>query len=116
MGYTTNFYGEFTLDKTLTPEQADILRNLTPNDKLTPDCGWIPTPKRDGICWDGSEKFYEYITWLEYTIEHFLEPWGYILNGEVDWCGEGVVGVGINRRNDCGKIIVTDNAISIIEL
>jgi hypothetical protein len=38
---------------------------------------------------------------LEYLIDHFLAPWGYVLNGEVNWQGE--------REDDTGKIIVADN-------
>lgn len=57
------------------------------------------------ICWDGNEKFYEYVNWLKYIIHHFLKPWGYKLNGSVEWRGED--------WSDTGKIIVTDNEITI---
>ena len=68
-------------------------------------CQWVPTENNDAIEWDGGEKFYHYTEWLSYLIEHFLKPWGYILNGEVEWFGED--------RDDRGKILVTDNIISI---
>jgi hypothetical protein len=67
-------------------------------------CQWVPTKDGKGIEWNGAEKFYEYVEWLEYIIEHFLISWGYTLNGEVEWCGE--------NRDDIGKIIVTDNEVS----
>ena len=68
---------------------------------------WIPTEDGWGLEWDGNEKFYNYVEWLEYLIEKILEPRGYILNGEVEWYGE--------EREDAGKIIVKDNIITIQE-
>lgn len=73
-------------------------------------CQWKPIEKEDGttyLAWDGAEKFYDYIEWLEYLIEHFLAPWGYLLNGEVEWEGE--------RSRDLGKIAVTDNVVKILK-
>jgi hypothetical protein len=67
-------------------------------------CQWVPTETDDGIEWDGGEKFYDYTKWLAYIIEHFLMPWGYILDGEVEWFGED--------RDDRGIIIVENNIIS----
>ena len=55
--------------------------------------------------WNGGEKFYNYIEWLEYLIKNLLEPWGYALNGEVTWQGE--------ERDDIGKLIVTNNKVSV---
>jgi hypothetical protein len=72
-------------------------------------CQWIVTKTQGGtdvLVWDGGEKFYAYIEWLEYLIEHFFKPWGYTLNGSVEWQGEGV--------NDFGEIFVTDNVVRII--
>jgi hypothetical protein len=68
-------------------------------------CQWVPTETDDGIEWDGGEKFYNYTEWLEYIIEHFLAPWGYVLNGEVEWFGED--------RDDRGMIIVKNNVVTI---
>lgn len=58
-------------------------------------CKWVPTENLDGIEWNGVEKFYDYIEWLEYIIEHFLSPWGYKVNGKVTWHGEEAGDVGI---------------------
>ena len=66
-------------------------------------CQWIPTADGRGIQWDGREKFYRYIAWLQYSIVHFLQPWGYCLNGEVKWAGES--------PNDTGQITVENNNI-----
>jgi hypothetical protein len=70
-------------------------------------CQWIPTPDGNAIEWDGNENFDEHLAWLDYLIKHFLGPWGYKLNGEVEWHGE--------NYDDFGLIIVEDNAISIRE-
>jgi hypothetical protein len=67
-------------------------------------CQWVPTEDLKGIEWDGNEKFYSYVEWLEYIIENFLKPWGYTLNGEVRWRGE--------EFSDIGVITVKDNAVS----
>jgi len=67
-------------------------------------CQWAPTPDSKGIEWNGAEKFYYYVEWLEYLIEHFLEPWGYTLNGVVLWEGE--------EEDDLGTIRIEDNVVS----
>lgn len=72
-------------------------------------CQWIVREDDNGaytiIEWDGNEKFYEYVEWLEYIIDHFLKPWGRKLNGEVEWYGE--------EPNDRGLITVNDNDVVI---
>jgi hypothetical protein len=172
MGYTTDLFGAFKLDKPLKPEQVAYLlafsgsRRIKRNAKLVkkfedplrvavglpigdegeyfvaggsnPErsrdiinyndppagqpglwCQWTPNqenpdhhygshdydaPEGTEIGWDGGEKFYYYVEWLKYIIEHFLKPWGYVLNGEVKWQGE--------RRDDIGLIIVKDNVVT----
>lgn len=159
MGYTTDFHGEFALDKPLTPAhkayleafaetrrmKRDAAKTATLPDPVreavglpvgvdgeffvgsgedfgqdrTPDvvdyngppstqpglwCQWAPTDDDAEIAWDGSEKFYYYVQWLEYLIEKLLEPWGYVLNGEVTWQGE--------EDEDRGMICVVDNDVS----
>jgi hypothetical protein len=56
------------------------------------------------LVWDGCEKFYDYIEWLKYLIQHFFKPWGYVLNGEITWEGE--------NRDDFGTIYVNNNIVS----
>lgn len=65
-------------------------------------CQWIPNESGTALQWDGVEKFYDYVEWLQYLVVHFLKPWGYVLNGRVSWQGEdnddrGVIHV---RNND----------------
>lgn len=66
---------------------------------------WVPTEDGWYLEWDGSEKFYNYVEWLEYLIDRVLGPKGYILNGELEWEGE--------ESGDLGKIIVTDNVVEV---
>ncbi len=64
-------------------------------------CQWTPTDDHEGIEWDGVEKFSAYTEWLEYLIGHFLGPWGYQLNGKVEWQGEATTDLGtIHVRNN----------------
>src|SRR5271157_4650469 len=165
MGYTTDFDGEFTLDKPLKAEHALYLHAFSrsrrmkrdakiaetlsdpvrkaaglpigdegayyvgggdggliggglvsyrrvdnrKNDKSVVDhnesaesqpgvwCQWVPNADVEDIAagvevtaieWDGGETFYAYVKWIEYLIKHFLAPWGYVLNGTVEWSGE----------------------------
>lgn len=66
-------------------------------------CQWMPTADGGGIEWDGGEKFYYYVEWLQYLINHFIGPWGYALSGEVQWQGES--------WGDRGYIAVDNNLI-----
>ena len=70
-------------------------------------CKWIPTADGGGIKWSGAEKFYDYVEWLQYIINNFLKPWGYVLRGEVNWQGE--------REEDVGMILVENNVIILPE-
>jgi hypothetical protein len=158
MGYTTDFYGSFDLDKPLTEAHAKYLKAFSESRRMTRDenkvqsfsdplreavglpigrqggyyvnakgfhgqdhddsiidynrppnsqpslwCKWVPSDDGRNIEWDGGEKFYDYIGWIEYLIENFLAPWGYKLNGEVEWQGED--------RDDFGMIVVKDNIV-----
>lgn len=164
MGYTTDFDGRFTLNRTLAPEHQAYLKAFSKTRRMKRDaaktvkrpdpkrvavglsvgeeggyfvgaqgpcgqedfdkikapdvldynrepagqpslwCDWSPSEDGDGIEWNGSEKFYGYVEWLEYLIEHFLKPWGYVLNGVVRWQGED--------PDDRGTIVVTHNAVA----
>jgi hypothetical protein len=159
MGYTTDFNGEFGLNKPLSPEHKAFLNkfnetrrmqrkqtvaskmedpirvsaglpigkegayfvgakghcgqdsddsvedyNTPPSGQPSLWCGWTPNEDGTAIEWDGGEKFYEYVDWIEYLINNFLKPWGYVLNGEVEWFGED--------RDDRGMIIIDNNIVT----
>jgi len=84
---------------------ADVLDyNSPPDGQPGLWCQWEPNEAGTAIVWDGGEKFYDYVKWIEYLIEHFLKPWGYVLSGEVEWIGED--------PDDRGKIICRNNAVT----
>jgi len=87
-------------------QTPDILNYNSPSsDQPGLWCQWTPNPSGDLIEWDGGEKFYEYIRWIHYLIDNFLKPWGYKLNGAVEWHGE--------ERDDTGRIFIADNKVLI---
>lgn len=79
--------------------------NRPPKDQPGLYCQWIPSKDGTKIVWDEGEKFYNYIEWIRYLIQHFLKPWNYVLNGEVIWKGES--------HSDRGIINIDDNVITI---
>ena len=68
-------------------------------------CKWAPNADGTAIEWNGYEKFYDYIEWIEYIIKNFLAPVGYILNGTVKWEGE--------ESSDMGQIVITNNSVEV---
>jgi hypothetical protein len=66
-------------------------------------CQWTVNDANDAIEWDCGEKFYSYVEWLQYLIEHFLKPWGYTVNGTALWSGE--------ESDDQGAIEVVNNRV-----
>jgi hypothetical protein len=80
-----------------------IDRKLPPAGQPNECCQWIPDDDGTAIVWDGRESFNDYDKWLEYLIEHFLKPWGYVLNGTVRWQGE--------EEEDRGFLDVQDNRL-----
>jgi hypothetical protein len=81
-------------------------RNKPPSGVPSLWCQWVPNENGTEIVWDGGEKFYSYVEWLEYIIANFLAPWGYTLNGTVRWRGESF--------DDIGKILVKDNKVTAL--
>ena len=68
-------------------------------------CQWVPNDEGTAIEWNGGEKFYHYVEWINYLINNFLKPWGYTINGEVSFRGEDF--------SDCGTIVANNNSIAV---
>lgn len=68
-------------------------------------CQWVVTEDGKYLEWDGGEKFYSYMEWLDYLVCEFFQPMGYVLNGSVEYQGEDY--------DDFGTITVTDNVVVI---
>jgi hypothetical protein len=75
--------------------------NVPPDTQPGLWCQWIPNEDGTAIVWDGGEKFYHYVEWIKYLIEHFFSRWGYTLNGDVSWQGE--------EHDDHGVIMIRGN-------
>lgn len=78
--------------------------NTPPTGQPSLWCQWTVNDAGTYLMWDGGEKFYRYVVWLQYLIDNFFTPWGYKLNGEIKWQGED--------RSDRGTIIVVDSVVS----
>lgn len=66
-------------------------------------CDWEIT--KTELFWNEAEKFYDYEEWLQYLIDNFFAPLGYVLSGEILWEGED--------SDDFGTIHVEDNVIEM---
>lgn len=67
-------------------------------------CMWIPSDAGNFIAWDGGDKFYDHIEWLQYIIDNFLKPWGVVADGTVKWHCEA-----FDRK---GTIFVNNNIVT----
>ena len=114
MGYTTDFIGRFEFNKALTDDMIEVYKEF--KDKRHED-GYEPNGKpsiwllweieeQNGkfyLQWDESEKFYNYVEWLEYIIKYIFSVWQVVISGVVEWRGE--------EWDDMGSIIVLDNVV-----
>lgn len=113
MGYSTNFDGQFNFDKPLTVPQYNQLREFVRERHEGSGfpglyCQWVPTADGEGLEWNGNEKFYDYVMWLEYLIENFFKPWGITVSGSVRYQGQDI--------EDNGVIEVNNNVVELKEL
>ncbi len=69
-------------------------------------CQWAISDDGATLEWDGGEKFYDYVEWLEYLIQHFFTLWGNTLDGQIRWSGE--------ESDDRGVIYVKDNHVCAV--
>jgi len=86
------------------PDKTILNRNQAPKGQSSLWCMWVPTNDGNGLQWSGTEKFSSYVEWLEYLIHHFLAPWGYNVNGDVNWQGE--------FEEDSGTIRARNNSVT----
>lgn len=124
MGYCTYFGGELEITPALTlsdkveidklgaasyegsyPEWWKMPDMLYMKQVYIHRCDWEVTEDGSGLVNEG-EKTYDYVEQLEYLIEHFLKPRGYVVNGQVDWSGE--------ESGDLGTIFVKDNEVRAV--
>lgn len=70
-------------------------------------CQWIVSLDGKYLEWNGNEKFYNYVEWLNYLITHFFTPNNIFINGSIMWRGDDF--------NDMDKITVEHNKITVIK-
>ena len=80
-------------------------------------CQWVPTDDGTAITWNGGDSFYYYVEWIEYLVEHFLAPWGHVLNGTVSWeCDEAHCwsdeAMDLVPCVERGEIVIQNNIVS----
>ena len=110
MGYTTKFKGELKIKPSPSNEIIKVVNNISKtrhdNEKYPGIwCQWIIN-SNGNLEWNGAEKFYNYIEWLQYLIQNVFEPKGYVIEGRVRYRGE--------RFEDIGVIYVKDNVVKNI--
>jgi hypothetical protein len=107
MGYDTRFKGTFTLSRQLTLDEVNELLDIAHEKSedfnwtrvnKTPDShlAWIPTRDGRGIRFDdNSEKFRNYVEWLQWLMDNPLRRMGITVSGEVTFQGESMDDVGM---------------------
>lgn len=119
MGYTTTFQGKFKFSQQLTLNQFNELKDLYErNFSLSMDTmlrkhklsqhdqlQWVPDKHGHFLEWDGGEKFYNYVEWLEFLIANCFYHWNVILDGKVFFQGES--------SDDSGFIEIVNNNITV---
>ena len=116
MGYTTDFDGQFEFNRKLTKKELQAMETLYETrhedgykEKPSIWLQWIVEEYHDThyLIWDGNEKFYNYIEWLEYLIKYFFKPNNLSITGRVRWRGE--------EFDDMRTISVEDNEVEVLE-
>lgn len=107
VGLSVGKFGEYFVGGTGYAGQGDdssvLDHNNPPPSQPGLWCQWIVEDNQ--LLWNECEKFYDYVEWLKYLIEHFFKPWGYTLNGTVEYQGED--------PGDFGKIVVEYNVVKL---
>jgi hypothetical protein len=114
MGYTTKFDGWLRFNKTPSADALEQWReaiNTSTHDRRIKGmpssyCQWEFFKKATSECflkWDGEEKFYDYINWLDWLLKNIFLPNELSLSGTTLWQGEDVGDVGLITVID-GKV------------
>ncbi|MFD7980263.1 hypothetical protein [Streptomyces sp. NPDC059071] len=131
IAFLRKFAGTRRMNRTLGPYYVDgsgpfgqggdddiISHNEPPKGQPGLWCSWGPTDDGTGIEWNGAEKFYNPVEWMQYLIDHFLKPgahahghpgfeaftFDHTVNGAIDADGE--------EPGDVWRLVVTDNTVT----
>jgi len=120
VGYTTEFEGHVTIDPPLNMTQQELLRDFAGRDHRHESgmpgiyCQWIPTKDGTRLIWDGGEKFYDSVEWMEYLIEHFIAGDS---RDRIVFTHErkvnGVIHASGEEPSDVWRLVVTDNVVTV---
>jgi len=115
MGYTTRFIGKLKLNKVLDKstileikklnEYNPYVKGKKDSNKPQSYCQWVVDADKKHLSWDGQEKFYHYVEWLDYIIKKILKPKHYVLSGEL-------IAEGENIESDVSKIVIKNNKLT----
>jgi hypothetical protein len=62
-------------DEAYSQSTKDVIDQNAPHDgQPSLWCQWVPNEDGTALVWDGGEKFYESVAWMQYIIDHFLAP------------------------------------------
>lgn len=87
-------------------------------------CQWVATDDGTAITWDGNEKFYDSVAWMEYIIREFLAPSGAATRGIKESADErfkeftfdhtlnGVIDASGEEPSDLWRLVVTNNEVT----
>jgi hypothetical protein len=115
MGYTTEFQGEIKITPELTASQIIFIESMhgdmrewNPEDATRLDFTWFDwelNEARDGLHWDGTEKFYDADEKMKYLIDRCVEKYPQLkFNGVIQAQGEDF--------DDRWQLIVKNNKVS----
>ena len=115
MGYSTEFNGSLAVSGDDTSlDKFDVWMDELHETRHGSDCAvwsgypgfycqWVFNRETCTIEWDGGEKFYEYIQWLQFVFEK-CDELNLSANGKISWQGD--------NYQDQGEIIVEKNLIT----
>lgn len=108
MGYNTDFSGNFNLHPAINSEQKKIYDDFQNKrhdytDKPGLYCQWVISDDGKSLEWDGGEKFYNYIEWLEFINNTFFKQWKISITGFIQWDGDDF--------GDSGIIYISKNGL-----
>lgn len=106
MGYTTTFEGSIKVKPPFDKELADKINAYCREDHTNQYpgrwCGW--ETDGEGIHWNGGEKFYNSLQWMEHLIQTYVKPTGRTADGTIECHGE--------ENTDIWRIEVRENTVT----
>lgn len=125
MGYTTKFVGEFQANKPISITLIGLLEKLASEELTASDIEelcwptvpdhyfqWEVTKDRKGVQWNGGEKFYDYVEWLQWLIDVLKKKQhgNIMLSGQIEYRGEDSRDWGFLKIVD-GKAVKVENPL-----